>query len=184
MKIMRKLPARRVLLVNYIGGVGYYAFHFAWTLSVFLASLSVMQYIVFGGQPVLYVPGPVTDSSTAVVPAPEWLGVIAGALAGVVLLVFLTLLPYWLGYVSKGVPRWVLRQTSWKCTLSSLHAVKQVGVLIVFAAALVAFYVPKADYSTNIPFLIVLSACLVSSCAFALQYKIAAFMKLHERSVY
>lgn len=180
-----KLPPARVMIVNFIGGIGYYGLHFAWVLTLFLLSFSVLQYVVLNGEAVMYNAAPVSGpivGSTGV--AAEWLGVVVSVVSFAVVAIFLTLLPYWLGYVSRGIPRWILQQTAWKPTLRSVHLTKQACVAIVFFAALISLYSPQSAPLTNVPFLITLGACAISSLSFAVQYKIAAFMKLHERSVY
>lgn len=185
MSRIHKLPSARVMIVNFIGGMGYYGLHFAWVLTLFLLSFSVLQYVVLNGEAVMYnatpVTGPIVGSTGATA---EWLGVVVSAVSFVVVAVFLTLLPYWLGYVSRGIPRWILRQTIWKPTLQSVHLTKQACVAIVFFASLISLYSPQSAPLTNVPFLITLGACAISSLSFVVQYKIAAFMKLHERSVY
>lgn len=185
MSRMYKLLPARVMFVNYIGGIGYYCLHFAWILTLFLLSFSVLQYVVLNGEFVMYNTGPaggqiVAPNGTST----HLLGLLVSAASFLAVVIFLTLLPYWLGYISRGIPRWILKQTSWKPTLQHLHLTKQACVAVVFFAALISLYSPQSAPLTNVPFLITLGACVISSLSFVVQYKMAAFMKLHERSVY
>lgn len=179
-----KLPPMSQLFTNYCGGIGYYALHFAWVLLAFTTLLRVMQYVVLQNQPVVYSPvqtSPIANYEAAV-PA-----IVSFAVAAILLVVTVTsvlLLPYWLGYISRVIPRWLLRQTSWKITTQTIYVTKQILVSLIFVAAVLSSYQPAMDAAANVTFFVMTIACMIASLAFVLQHTLITLWKIPERRIY
>lgn len=185
MSVKINLPPKRYILVNYFGGLGYYALHFAWIFVMFMALVRILQYVILRGEPILYAPSQTTPTTIQTTGGMDvfvsWLITIA---AGSVVAVFITLLPYWLGYISRTIPRWILDQTSWHVNLTSIHRTKQSLVLLITLLSLPTLYHADTSAQANLPFFIVFGSCIFASLCFAVQHKTAASMHIHERSVY
>ena len=179
-----KLPSVKQVVANYCGGIGYYAFHFAWVLLVFTTLVRMMQFVILQDQPVLHSPAQTTAAASYESTIPIVVSFTATALLLVATAAFVLLLPYWLGYVSKGIPRWLLRQTSWSVTTQTIHVTKQLLVGSVFVAAIFAAYQPAMDAAANVTFFVVTGACLTAALAFALQHTLITLWKIPERRIY
>lgn len=184
----RKLPPWRLIVTNYIGGLGYYAWHFAWILTVFFAAIRTIQYLIFGGEPLLYTPAQTTQ--TAATPSAETNVVVAifvGVLAiifCVAVVVFVTCLPYLIGYLSKDIPRWCLRQTSRGISIRTLYYAKLFGVVCALVCAVPILYYPGASASMNIGFFIVVATCVLALLCFWLQHICVTLWRIPERRVF
>lgn len=187
MNVLLHLPPARTLAVNYIGGIGYYTLHLAWMLLVFILSQEVLQYIVFQGQPVPYVSetgAAASASSMAPTQVPIVLSWLLALCAGLVVMLFVVLVPYWLGYISRPIPRWLLRQTNWQDSPIFVHRTKQLLVLFVIGSAVLALYKPAVPPLQNLAFFIVIGLLGMASACFWLQHRLAARWRLPQRSIY
>lgn len=188
MSILTKLPPLRQIAANYIGGIGYYALHFAWILLVFTISLDILQYVVPTGQPlhdVLLGAAPSSTTNDGAMSLP--LALVSWLLATLLILaaiLFTVLLPYLIGYTSRRIPLWILDQTSWQHSLITIHRIKQCFTLIIACCAVLALYEPGAPAPQNIAFFTVIGLCVAASTAFLLQHTVAALWKLPQRSIY
>lgn len=147
--------------------------------------MRIMQYVILQNQPVLHTPA---QTTAAVASGGEGLpAVLVVAISGLLLVaicVFLILLPYWIGYISRGLSRWLLRQTSWGLTLRTIQVTKQLLVLLVFASSVLALFQPAMNTMANLPFFLVGGTCIIASLAFALQHILATLWNIPERRVY
>ena len=179
-----RFPSWRTMLANYIGGLGYYAWHMAWMVVTLLVFLRGLQFLLFKGQTLLYVP-----AQTAQYDAPpastgllsELLLSILTAVLVLAVVVFVVCLPYWIGYMSRSLPRWCLAQTSWKLIPRNLYRTKLIATAAVFVCAVPVLYYPGAAAHANIGFFFVSVLCLVAFICFWLQYLCTTLWKIPER---
>lgn len=182
------LPPWRLLVTNYIGGLGYYGWHFAWILTAFLLSLRIMQFWVFGSEPILYTPSQTTQVATLSHTESSFFVQLFATIITVALsvgiVIFMACLPYWIGYVSRTVPRWCLAQTSWRLNAKMLYRAKLTGVMGVFVCAIPSLYYPGGSAFMNLGFFIVSVSCLFAFVCFWVQYTIAAHWNIPERRIF
>lgn len=186
MSIM-KLPPVKHVIANYCGGLGYYAFHFAWILLAFTTLTRIMQYVIPQNQPVLQTPAQTTAAAVTTSGGDGLPTVVVIAISAFLLvatLVLLILLPYWIGYLSRGLSRWLLRQTSWGVSLRGIQITKQLLSLLAFVVSVMVLFQPAMDTIANLPFFLVTAACVVASLAFALQHILVTLWNIPERRVY
>lgn len=186
MSIFKQLHPRKQLAVNYIGGIGYYALHISWMVLIFSVYLFAMQYVVSGGSVLDYTP-PHTSSPPSGSGGLHVSGFVSWTvtlIAGVAALLFVVVLPYFIGQLSRHLPIVILEQTNWRITSTTVLYVKQAMVGCVFVFAIAALYRPYADPTQNVPFFIVSGSCLVAMISFWLQHIIAALWKVPQRSIF
>mgnify|MGYP003612143072 CR=1 FL=1 len=184
---VRALPLWRFLVTNYIGGLGYYAWHVAWMLSVLLVCLRAMQFMLIDNGIILYTPAQTVKTAGTHAATPLAVQLLAGAFAlllSIGLCVFVICLPYWIGYASRDLPRWCLRHTSLTISARTIYRTKLVGVAAVLVAAIVLLYYPGASFVANIGFFVVVAACCGAFVCFWVQYLCQTLWKLPERRVF
>lgn len=186
MSIFAKQPPLRTIVVNYIGGIGYYFLHFAWILLAFMVFIGVLQYVIPEGRPTLPPSGEIVGATEAGVTFPfanilSWLFVL---IFGAATLFLVVTLPYWIGYVSRTIPLWILDQTSWNKSLVNIYRAKQCLVFLVACCAIIILFSPGVPALQNIEFFTVIGFCAIAALCFWIQYTIAALWKLPQRSVY
>lgn len=120
------------------------------------------------------------DDPGSIVRGIIWVMTIALSFA---LIVFVVLLPYFIGLFSRGVPRIVIKQTNYSLTSRSLFWTKQLLVSALFVVALMAFARPGVSAEGNIEFLTISIGCVVAWSCFGVQYKLATLWKIPERHI-
>ena len=185
-KIHTYFPTRTVI-VNYIGGLGYYMFHLAWLLTVFLVLMKLMQYIVLEGA------RPVHDAPLTGLAANQpddqsqigWFIALAiGWFLSILLVILLVLLPYLIAYLSRRIPRVLLRHTSLDTSRRSIYLEKLLLVSAVFVGSTLLLYTPSSTYHSNTGFFITVGASIFALLFFSIQYKLTTLWHIPERSVY
>lgn len=186
MSIFAKRLPLRAIVVNYIGGIGYYSLHFAWILLAFMVFIGVLQYVIPEGRPILQPSGEIVGATEVGVTFPfanilSWLFVL---IFGAATLFLVATLPYWIGYVSRTIPLWILDQTSWNKSLGNIYRAKQCLAFLVACCAIIILFKPGVPALQNIEFFTVIGFCAIAALCFWIQYTIAALWKLPQRSVY
>lgn len=167
--------------MNYIGSLGYYGWHFAWVLLVIQVFVEASQYFVVGQRIEMEILNTSNQQSASTLSDVTILGLV---LMTVLLFVCVVVLPYYLGKLSRRLPRAVLSETSWPQTHQSILRVKQLACLGVVLAAIVCIFVPEGVIGTNLGFFVVLASALCASICFALQHKLATLWRIPERYVF
>lgn len=187
MSLYKKLPPKKQLIANYVGGLGYYMFHVAWMIIFFLVCVEVIKAFVGTGY-YYYAPSVATPSlDVSTVASAMWsLQLVVWIFNSIIVLalcVFVVLLPYWIGRISRAIPLSVLRQTRWRITLKSVLITKQLLVLLVFCTGFVALYTPsQLTTESASAFMSVVLLCTAASLLFWLQYMLTALWKIPQRS--
>ncbi len=180
------LPPRAHIVLNYIGGMGYYALLVTWMLTILLVCWGGLQYVVSDG--VLLYDTPVTtiatDGSTPVATVPGVVSGVIALVAAISTIGFVIVLPYFIGLFCGHGTRWLISQTNLPPTLSTQHRVKQIHTACLFVIVIIALYHPGAAATQNLPFFIASGACLTAACLFFVQYKLAALWKVPQHSVF
>lgn len=167
--------------MNYVGSLGYYGWHFAWVLLVIQVFVEASRYFVVGQRIEMEVMNAGGQQSTNALTDVTIIGLVLVAL---LLLVCVVILPYYLGKLSRRLPRAVLSETSWPQALQSILRVKQLACLGVVIAAIVCIFVPEGVIGTNLGFFVVLGSALSASVCFAVQHKLATLWRIPERYVF
>ena len=176
----------KLVFGNYVGGIGYYLFHFGWILLAFFVLSHVLQFVILGSDPLQYTPPQtVAEQSRALHSGSiSWFAEATIVAMYCLMCALLLTLPYWAGYLSRSLPRIVLRHTTWKATNRSLFLVKLTGCAAVAVASIFILYTPGATAADNLGFLLVLGAAGVAVCCFWVQYIVVTLWKIPERRVF
>lgn len=173
---------RRELFANYVGSIGYYSWHFAWVLLLVQVLLQVSQYFIVAQRVMIDV------SNTKAVEQNS--GEIGGiSLVGVVLTCLLVvlcavLLPYYIGKISRQLPRFIVNETSWPLTVNNVLRVKLFACFAVVIVAVVCVFVPEGVSGSNLGFMVVVASALIAGVFFSVQHKLAALWHIPERYLF
>lgn len=178
-------PIVRRTTMNYLGGLGYYGWFFALLLIVTQLGVQASQYFVSSNSQ------PVRDTPSSVA-APQATGVaevgLAWNAAAIMLMLVATvgalLMPYYIGWLSRKLPRWVIAQTSHPLSRRTIHRVKQIACMIVVVMSTLLLFAPYESGLTSALYVTTLAALVVSMGIFWLQHKTATLWRIPERDVF
>lgn len=180
----QRIPKRRIL-VNYIGGLGYYCWYFAVLLILLQLTLQAMRYLVVSSPP-MYDQPMLSTSSSDVMGVGE-MSVLSTVLSvlfiGLACVMVLTM-PYYVGWLSRRVPRWVISQTNNNVTVASLHNTRQIACIVTILVATALLFAPREDSLVNALYLTILVTLLGAMSCFWLQQKIATRWQIPERHLF
>lgn len=183
-KPVRSEKARRIA-ANYIGGLGYYGWFFALVLLFAQLGVQAAQYFVVPAtQPVRDVPMSVAKPQ---MPGAEKAGVIMNAAAVSLVLVAVVgvlVMPYYVGWLSRHLPRWVVAQTNHHKSSRALHMTKQTGCLVLAVVSTLLLFAPYESGLTNALYVTALGSLFAAAALFWLQYKTVTLWQIPERDVF
>lgn len=181
---LRSLPKRR-LVVNYIGGLGYYGWLIAWLLVVAQLGVQAAQFLLPPSSSQVQ-DVPMTSDAPQASSLPE-VGVVwnlaAVLLIGVAIICVLVM-PYYVGWLTKKLPRWVVKQTDYSLSLHVLYCVKLIGCGVTILISTALLFAPYESGLTNALYVTTLAILFASLVCFWLQYKIATLWHIPERDVF
>lgn len=173
---------RAVVAANYIGGLGYYLWHISWIVTCVYVLLEASRYVVVGTGPIYQTPSSTAAHSVADPLAAS--SYLASLLAVVLVAVCVFGLPYYVGWLSRGLPRWVLAQTSWELSISKVLRIKQLLCLVLAVIAVLLLFSPDRSGGENIASIVVMGSTILASVLFLAQHAIAAHWDIPERRVF
>lgn len=177
--------SKRRFIANYIGGLGYYGWYFAIFVLISQIALQASQFVVVSSQPIYDTPvshGGVTQTATG--DDVNLLFNIISAFLIILACCAVLLAPYYVAWLSRGLPRIVLAHTSTQTTLRSLHFVKQISCVALVCVATLVLFAPYTSALVNILYLTILAAVVFSALCFWVQYKIVTLWHIAERHVF
>lgn len=171
--------------MNYLGGLGYYGWFFALLLIVAQLGVQASQYFVSTtSQPVQDIPSSVaTPQPTDAIDA----GLAWNASAIMLMLVAVIgalAMPYYIGWLSRKLPRWVIGQTSYPLSGQTIHRVKQIACMVMAMMSTLLLFAPYESGLTNALYVTTLAALVTSMGLFWLQHKTATLWRIPERDVF
>lgn len=172
MRRFTKAQERAVVLANYIGGVGYYLWHISWIVVSMYVLLEASQYVIVGSGPIYQTPAMTSAAATA--ESISMSSIIASALVILLVAICVFVLPYYVGWLSRNIPAWLLAQTTWTTTLTHVLRVKQILCIVLVCVAVLLLFSPDKSGGENIAFIVSLGVTLLSSLFFVAQHAIAA----------
>ena len=169
--------ATKKTLMNYIGGLGYYALVFGWAVLALLMVAAVSQFVIAEGQSFDTWRG--ATSQPAVNEAgggSPWLLVVAAPLI-TALIACVVALPYFVGKVASRFTRWCIYTAMVKETPAVLLKVKLGLALLLGVVTIVGVFGFYQSFSTNIISYFIFACVAVSLVCFFVQHSLALVYK-------
>lgn len=178
------LPKRRIV-ANYIGGLGYYGWYFAVFLLAAQVAVQAAQFLVAPSQPIYDTPVPSGTPAEVATAGGAGIFVDFASLVLIALAFFAVLAtPYYIAWLSRGLPRTIVSHTSKPLTLQTLHAVKQIACIVVIVTGTLLLFAPYQSGLVNALYMTILVVLAFSMLCFWVQQKIVTLWHIPERHVY